>query len=236
MARFGAILRYVLAAATIVMVVLMAWQCLDIYFTGDGFIRENVAARLEYFAAPSAVYAVLAVIAAIIGRPNERPVKMDAANRLRLMKARAVTLNAAALREEKLRLGIYAALGAVLTVCAGFSAAFLLNEKNFISWNLEAVMGRLLAHVGPWAVAAFAAIIAAVYVCDASMEREAEALKGIPGGTRQERHTKKFPVNAVRICILAVSVMLIVVGVINGGMRDVLIKAINICTECIGLG
>ena len=29
---------------------------------------------------------------------------------------------------------------------------------------------------------------------------------------------------------------LIVCGIANGGMRDVLVKAINICTECIGLG
>ena len=30
--------------------------------------------------------------------------------------------------------------------------------------------------------------------------------------------------------------IMIVLGINNGGMRDVLIKAINICTECIGLG
>lgn len=32
------------------------------------------------------------------------------------------------------------------------------------------------------------------------------------------------------------AVVLIIVGIMNGGARDVLIKAINICTECIGLG
>ncbi len=30
--------------------------------------------------------------------------------------------------------------------------------------------------------------------------------------------------------------VLIIAGAANGGLRDVLIKAINICTECIGLG
>ena len=29
---------------------------------------------------------------------------------------------------------------------------------------------------------------------------------------------------------------MLVAGVLNGGMRDVLVKAVNICTECIGLG
>ena len=40
----------------------------------------------------------------------------------------------------------------------------------------------------------------------------------------------------VRLVILAVAVALIVLGILNGGMRDVLGKAIKICTECIGLG
>ena len=30
--------------------------------------------------------------------------------------------------------------------------------------------------------------------------------------------------------------LMIILGVYNGSARDVLIKAINICTECIGLG
>ena len=36
--------------------------------------------------------------------------------------------------------------------------------------------------------------------------------------------------------ILLIAAVLIAAGVLNGGLRDVLIKAINICTECIGLG
>ncbi len=36
--------------------------------------------------------------------------------------------------------------------------------------------------------------------------------------------------------ILTLAAGLIAAGMINGGLREVLIKAINICTECIGLG
>ena len=45
-----------------------------------------------------------------------------------------------------------------------------------------------------------------------------------------------MPINWVRGAILAIAAALIVAGALNGGMRDVLVKAINICTECIGLG
>ena len=42
--------------------------------------------------------------------------------------------------------------------------------------------------------------------------------------------------NIVRIVLAAGAVVLVIVGISNGGMRDVLEKAINICTQCIGLG
>jgi len=42
--------------------------------------------------------------------------------------------------------------------------------------------------------------------------------------------------NIFRILLLATAVCFMVLGVLNGGMRDVFVKAVNICTECIGLG
>lgn len=41
---------------------------------------------------------------------------------------------------------------------------------------------------------------------------------------------------ATRAILLAASAALIIHGVLNGGLWDVLVKAVNICTECIGLG
>lgn len=40
----------------------------------------------------------------------------------------------------------------------------------------------------------------------------------------------------LRLVMLAAALALIVLGVLNGGLRDVLVKAVNLCTECIGLG
>ncbi|MBQ9064736.1 MAG: thioredoxin [Blautia sp.] len=41
---------------------------------------------------------------------------------------------------------------------------------------------------------------------------------------------------AVFAIVLIVAVCFIVAGVFNGSAKDVLGKAINICTECVGLG
>lgn len=38
------------------------------------------------------------------------------------------------------------------------------------------------------------------------------------------------------LALIALAVVLIVLGIMNGGLRDVLVKAVNICSECIGLG
>lgn len=40
----------------------------------------------------------------------------------------------------------------------------------------------------------------------------------------------------VRLIVIAAAAFLVVAGVCTGGMSDVLAKAINICTECVGLG
>ncbi|MBS5668154.1 MAG: thioredoxin [Firmicutes bacterium] len=45
-----------------------------------------------------------------------------------------------------------------------------------------------------------------------------------------------MPVGLLRAGLYGVAILFIVLGVMNGGLRDVLVKAINICTECIGLG
>lgn len=63
------------------------------------------------------------------------------------------------------------------------------------------------------------------------------------GGTRRAQKRRPEPLAPqvgiapiARAALYAVALALTVAGVMNGGMRDVLVKAVNICTECIGLG
>ena len=41
---------------------------------------------------------------------------------------------------------------------------------------------------------------------------------------------------AAWICLLVLSLLLLVLGALNGGARDVFAKAAAVCSECIGLG
>jgi hypothetical protein len=47
---------------------------------------------------------------------------------------------------------------------------------------------------------------------------------------------KKVAITVVRCTVLAIGVLFVLLGILNGGMNDVVQKAIKICTECIGLG
>ncbi len=63
-----------------------------------------------------------------------------------------------------------------------------------------------------------------------ALRKQSKAEKGRSPKARAAR------VWLVRIGLCAVGIIFVVTGVMNGGMKDVLLKAINICTQCIGLG
>ena len=91
-----------------------------------------------------------------------------------------------------------------------------------------------------WAFWLWLALLTAAALACLRHPQDARALPGMKSApkrlpepfaaqdTRSPRLTRCF--------LLAAAIALIALGVLNGGMRDVLVKAINICTECIGLG
>ncbi len=169
------------------------------------------------------------------GERQARPV-ISLEGRWALMKPR-VSLTPA-IQAERRRRGVATAVCA--TVCAtgaGVAGAYLLDAAHFASRDLESVMGAMLAHTAPWMALSFAALMALAQLRQASIRREIAAMKAAPKrepDPRPARRREMAP--AGRIALLVCAVMLVIAGIINGGMYDVLVKAINICTECIGLG
>lgn len=63
--------------------------------------------------------------------------------------------------------------------------------------------------------------------------------RNAPSSEKKEMYVRSSPLKSARIlrrCAFILSALLIVLGIMNGGLRDVFVKAVNICTECIGLG
>ena len=247
------ILRILLTAATILLLVLLAWQCMDIYLVGNSpanlnenglhiqsvYRSEDVIARLSSLRIWAMGYLTLLVAVCMMLPRDVRKgsaVPMDPDNRLRLMKKKLTNLPEKAQAEESLRKKIGYGAAAVILLCSAVSLRFLLNRDNFTSWDLEKVMGQMLVHTFPWIILAFAAAFAAFFLCRRSMEREILLLKVLTGDNVPEITSKYSCLPWVRIALYGAAVILILLGIGNGGMRDVLVKAINICTECIGLG
>ena len=72
-----------------------------------------------------------------------------------------------------------------------------------------------------------------------SIQKEMELVKQLPASqisVEDEIVSEEKRISPYRNGILVASIILIVYGFLCGGTVDVLAKAINICTECIGLG
>ena len=80
-------------------------------------------------------------------------------------------------------------------------------------------------------------LIAAVWAAAAGAGRDkAPQMRGPVKSVRGKDDSWGRQVPAVRSVLLLAAAVLIILGILNGGLRDVLVKAVNICTECIGLG
>lgn len=143
--------------------------------------------------------------------------------------------------ERRLRRLLRAACIALSILFSVPSANYVFNPRHYgerynatvvaaCLWILPAV----LASLGVWIVFSFAE--------DYSYRRELASVKrAMAGGTprpapREKREKGTTLVLVLRIVIAVAALVLLIVGIVNGGMADVLSKAINICTECIGLG
>lgn len=153
------------------------------------------------------------------------------------------------------RLIVYIVCAAICFAGAIASAVYLFQSKNFASPDKNASMLNMLINVGPWVFVSFAASIAMVIYEKFSYNREITALKQLITNYKGNPVIAAVkPQNAVwlkikaffgnkyfklgvRIAVGVVALTFVLVGIFDTeGARDVFIKAINICTECIGLG
>ncbi len=149
-------------------------------------------------------------------------------------------------KEQRLRLLTNVFCIDAITVSAIISLVYTLNKNNFPAKDLNGEVISAMLFIIPCAIVAIGAIFATILICSASYARELDFLKqGIKNSgkqaavdTQQEKtdsNCEKILIGA-RLSVLIIAITFIIIGIFNGGMADVLQKAVNICTECIGLG
>lgn len=150
------------------------------------------------------------------------------------------------IKRERRKRSIYTYVCIILCVVAAIPLLiFICNPNNYDKYliNQSIIPAVILALV--WCVLAFIYCLVLSIITRASLKAEIAYLKDAICAKTGVVVTQAVPANtkketlimwSVRGVILAVAVVFIVVGIFNGGMADVLGKAIRLCTECIGLG
>lgn len=132
-------------------------------------------------------------------------------------------------------------LAGVWTLFSVLFLAYAVMSKNYTDDINGSVLNAFLILLSCIAVP-FAYSVYYIYATEKSFEKEVELLKKLPDAKESEiknEAEKKaaFSWNIVVAgIIVVVAVGFIAYGIFLGGYGDVLTKAVNICTECIGLG
>ena len=221
--------------------------CLMIYRFGEGtYSREAVGEIFGLFAIPICLSPVLALTGLILERmfPAAEPKQKNTPDTAFLLVRTYSKKDTAAVGDEilaeqskrKKNTRLFAIVSAVASV------VFLLyacNGAHFDRAEINASIIRAMCVLLPCLAVSFACGIYVLYAREKGLRRELALAKQLPDAeqntpipTRDNEKSKR----TVRIVLFVLAVALLAVGLFLGGAADVLTKAINICTECIGLG
>lgn len=243
----------VTASLVVAGVCLMA-ACLAIYRSGPNpgdqpFTREVVEQHFAPIALPVWLSVGMAVLGFVLKPLLPAPAAPKADVTATVLKNRTVRTNlsacpaelkAAVEKERRLRrvhTGIaygLLAVGAILFLCYALNVNHF--DKSAIYPAMKAAMWVLLPCFGvPFAYGVFAA-----YWNRGSEKRELALLKQAPAEAVSPAPAavpmSERWVLVARYAVMAVAIAALLIGAVGDGWMDVLTKAINICTECIGLG
>lgn len=234
-------------------------SCVGIYTSGDQpYSREAVAAAFSPIAAP--VYLCLALVIGgfllnlLLPLESEK-IKAGRSDAFMLKRLHArtdlsrcdETLRTDVAKEQKRRRLQLMISAALLVTGSVIFLVYALNFEHFHPTEVNSSMISAMKLLIPCLAIPFAYIVFTTYDNMRSVRREFDLVKqAYADGAKKANSSTTFTESnktfcekrlfAVRFAVLVIGVGLMILGIATGGMADVLAKAINICTECIGLG
>lgn len=256
---------WVLSAMTVITGVLFIWQTLDIYITGTApgytgtfiFTRERVAERIATIA--PAFWLWIAMIAAgfivweVFPVNQKRGAYGDPRYALARMKKRLpasvgdelADKYAFVRREEKILKILWLCCAVFGLVAAIYSIVYLAIPSHFPKENVTEEVLAMVKNIFPFVFVLFALCCGAAVYEGISAKKQIPYVRQLVAGAKAQEavHGKIYNILHHKYCLLTVRVTLgciavafIIAGACTGNMDAILKKAINICTECIGLG
>lgn len=225
--------------------------CLSIYYDGNGYSREAVRNAFHPIAVPVFICIGLIVITFIFSFfvPFEEGKSKRGASHytLALIRSKRDEENGDASvlyeisRQKKRRLTVTVIQLVVFIVCCAVFLSFALDPTNYHDSDINGSVIKAMCVMLPCLALSFGIGLFGIMFSEKSIKKEIELLKSLPvlkGSDDAEQSIKKnkaFMI-AVKITVVIFGIALLVYGAFSGGTADVLTKAVNICTECIGLG
>ena len=237
--------KLLLSAAALLSAALVIVRVLGICLSSSAagtqmYTPEVIATAFHYLLPILCIFGLLSAILIIAGMilplGNEKKPKIAVSTRLEFLLSRKEKTEEM-LREEKKRRFIKLYTGIFIVCCVALMTWAVFSAGSFTEEGFHKEMAYAMPFLIIAMFAAFTAVWAAMLLLDRSRSREIDLAKTAPSG----RSTAVTAAGgkglaAARLFLLLTAIVFIILGVFNGGMHDVLVKATNICTECIGLG
>ena len=253
--KLGRILSIATAISAVVLGILLIISCVHIYYSGGAnpFTREKVVEYFALLALPSIITIGLAVAGIIFNTATDSKDEIvSARTSLEMLESYKKRFNISTAsgdeaeiinKEVKLRKNLAIVCFIISAILFTPALIYLCFIADFSVENLNSDVIAALTVVLPLSTLSVCAHIPHLYSAEKSAERELEAIKVAIKKRSIEKYesTRSFDLGkkilpVVRYVVLGVAVLFVVLGIFNGGMSDVLAKAVKICTECIGLG
>ena len=164
-------------------------------------------------------------------------------------------------RGELINLIVKLCAAALCLAGVAYGISYLATASNFPKTDVNGEMLNMAAHLAPCVFAALLILCGVTLYLSISAKKQLPHVKQLIASAKSDEKNgveavyvtgntavadlygrwkalsnHKYFILGVRIAIAVFAVTFIILGIVNGNMRAILIKAINICTECIGLG
>ncbi len=223
--------------------------CLSIYSFGDGaYSRQIVIETFSKISIPVILCVVLTIISFVWDfvapvyengtefKPYDFILKRITAKRdLSICDEQMLK----SIYKERKSRKIHTIIRTVLICISGaIFLGYALNSKNYETDINSSVIKAMWVLI-PCLIIPFAYSVFTAYHNEKSLKKEIELIKKAPSKPKSEKKEvtrDNKMVIIVRFALLFIGVGILLYGYFTGGTADVLTKAVNICTECIGLG
>lgn len=242
---------WLLTVAIVAAGVCLMAACLRIYHSGGEqiYTPEKVAAAFAPIAVPVYICLGLIVVSFILPlilKRNEGKAPRAKDLAMELKRLRLTRDPAAADEEKKSALHrLHNSRRVLQIVCfvlcflsGGVFIFFALVNSTFYPEPAQATdyVISLMPVFAPCVTVALGCGVLTAYLSRRNKEKVVAILKQCPPLTQKAAPKKDRFAPVFRYVVLGLAVVIMVYGLATGGWQDVLTKAVNICTECVGLG